>query len=60
MLTKSDIQKIKKGLATKKDLQEFSKKAFQTFATKEEIRELKKEISSLKEMVQTSLLQLIN
>jgi predicted nuclease with TOPRIM domain len=39
MLTKSDIQKIKKGLATKKDLQEFSKKAFRTFATKEDLRE---------------------
>jgi hypothetical protein len=35
MLIKSDIQKIKKGLATKKDLQEFSKKSFSNFCNKE-------------------------
>jgi uncharacterized coiled-coil DUF342 family protein len=53
MLDEKDIQRLKEELVTKEDLEEFSVKVFQTFVTKEEINELRKEIAALKESIQT-------
>ncbi len=52
MIDDKDIQKIKKGLATKEDLEKFSNRAFEVFATKEDIREVKEDINGLRESVQ--------
>jgi predicted nucleic acid-binding Zn-ribbon protein len=61
MLENKDIQKLKKllitksdlkKLLTKKDFEKFSVKAIQTFATKEEINQLGKEVSLLKDAVE--------
>jgi predicted nucleic acid-binding Zn-ribbon protein len=46
------FKKLKKDWQRKRIYKNFRKKAFQTFATKKEIRKLKEEISSLKEMIQ--------
>jgi DNA-binding GntR family transcriptional regulator len=53
MLDEKDIQRLKEELVTKEDLEEFSVKVFQTFVTKEEINELRKEIAALRESIQT-------
>jgi uncharacterized coiled-coil DUF342 family protein len=53
MLDEKDIQRLKEELVTKEDLEEFSVKVFQTFVTKEEINELRKEMAALKESIQT-------
>ena len=61
MLDDKDVQKLKEELATKKDLEmlvtkedleKFSIRAFQTFATKEEIIGLKEEVANLRENIQ--------
>jgi hypothetical protein len=57
MLDEKDIQRLKEELVTKEDLEEFSVKVFQTFVTKEEINELRKEIVALRESIQTLLFQ---
>lgn len=60
MLTEEDIQKLKGVLSTKKDLQDFRQevggkfeKAFEVFATSDDIKELKQDIDGLREMVQS-------
>jgi hypothetical protein len=57
MLDEKDIQRLKEELVTKEDLEKFSVKVFQTFVTKEEINELRKEIVALRESIQTLLFQ---
>lgn len=52
MLEDKDIQKLKEELVTKEDLREFSIRAFESFATKEDIKELKQDITGLREQIQ--------
>lgn len=56
MLEDKDIEKLVAVLATKKDLEDMSANAVKIFSTKEDVKEIRQDISDLRELIQGLLI----